>query len=408
MDLAPTAERRIREMQQVSPKRKLEVTVSTENANQSSTGAKRKERPIKKEKESPVLDLPPPELEIKQEVKIGKSLSEPKFMEVEPVTEEPKKEVTLPEIEGAACKEIIEELSKINVTVEEKPEEKVEEKTEEKVEKVEASKVVEPDKPPEKEKKKVIRKVIKRVKVPSEKKVAENDKKDEKKDVKPVAEKKEEKKLEQVKKVEEPKKETPEEEPKIESEVIKKEPEPTEEKNGDIATPPTKPIERRRSKIFETAEKLQNLAKGNDSVPKVVEKPRKITLTGVSVGGFKKEFERKASLTNTTPLLKNTNSVKNINGTVQNGTLTKTENVTPVVTPTVTNGDQVKLDQTVKKEEVEPPKPLSPVKSVSPPKPITPPPPTPVEDEETKKRKEKAVNIISSAISKEGNFNKMI
>lgn len=51
--------------------------------------------------------------------------------------------------------------------------------------------------------------------------------------------------------------------------------------------------ERRRSKIFETAEKFQNANQtGNDKLKKIV-------IPGVSVGSFKKEFERKASLTST-------------------------------------------------------------------------------------------------------------
>lgn len=411
MDLAPSAERRIRELQQVSPKRKLEVTVSTENANQSSTGAKRKERPTKKE--SPALGRPPDSIkeqkagEKKEEVqmkKLEKSSTEPiKEMEIDPVTEASKKEELLPEIEGAACKEIIEELSKIEANkLEEKPVEKIEEKKEEQVSEPTKEKIVEPDKPPEKEKKKIIKKVIKRVKVPSEKKLIETDKKPEpktaeidKKEPKPTAM--------DIEKKEAPKKpEEPKEEPKIpEPEQPKKEPDSPEEKNGE-PIPPTKPIERRRSKIFETAEKLQNLAKGNDTAPKVVEKPRKI-LTGVSVGGFKKEFERKASLTSTAPLLKNTNSVKSLqNGAVQNGTV-------PKETVPVSNGE-AKTEQIIKREETEIQKPVSPIKSVAPPKPVSPPVQEPVsppttqtaEDEEQKKRKQNAINIISSAISKEG------
>lgn len=62
---------------------------------------------------------------------------------------------------------------------------------------------------------------------------------------------------------------------------------------------PTKPIERRRSKIFETAEKFQNLISSSDSKTAVGDK--KLIIPGVSVGGFKKEFERKASLTSTSP-----------------------------------------------------------------------------------------------------------
>lgn len=50
--------------------------------------------------------------------------------------------------------------------------------------------------------------------------------------------------------------------------------------------------ERRRSKIYETAEKFQNANQANDKLKKIV-------IPGVSVGSFKKEFERKASLTST-------------------------------------------------------------------------------------------------------------
>lgn len=50
--------------------------------------------------------------------------------------------------------------------------------------------------------------------------------------------------------------------------------------------------ERRRSRIFEAAEKFQSLNSPTS------EKPKKIVIPGVSVGNFKKEFERKASLTN--------------------------------------------------------------------------------------------------------------
>lgn len=51
--------------------------------------------------------------------------------------------------------------------------------------------------------------------------------------------------------------------------------------------------ERRRSRIFETAERFE----GNNNVTTTADKPKKIVIPGVSVGNFKKEFERKASLT---------------------------------------------------------------------------------------------------------------
>lgn len=52
-----------------------------------------------------------------------------------------------------------------------------------------------------------------------------------------------------------------------------------------------KPTEKRRSRILETAEKFQNMNNQNN------EKYKKFSIPGVSVGNYKKEFERKASLT---------------------------------------------------------------------------------------------------------------
>lgn len=54
------------------------------------------------------------------------------------------------------------------------------------------------------------------------------------------------------------------------------------------------PTEKRRSRILETAEKFQNMNNQNN------EKYKKFSIPGVSVGNFKKEFERKASLTQIT------------------------------------------------------------------------------------------------------------
>ncbi|XP_050588286.1 uncharacterized protein LOC126921093 isoform X2 [Bombus affinis] len=55
--------------------------------------------------------------------------------------------------------------------------------------------------------------------------------------------------------------------------------------------PPAKTFERRRSKIFETAEKFNQMASSVEN-----EKPKKIFIPGVNVGGAKRVFERKASL----------------------------------------------------------------------------------------------------------------
>lgn len=56
-----------------------------------------------------------------------------------------------------------------------------------------------------------------------------------------------------------------------------------------------KPVERRRSKIFETAEKFNQLSSTAEN-----EKPKKIFIPGVNVGGAKRAFERKASLSSVT------------------------------------------------------------------------------------------------------------
>lgn len=62
------------------------------------------------------------------------------------------------------------------------------------------------------------------------------------------------------------------------------------EESGVVKAP-----EKRKSRILETAEKFQNMNNQNN------EKYKKFSIPGVSVGNFKKEFERKASLTSAEP-----------------------------------------------------------------------------------------------------------
>lgn len=62
------------------------------------------------------------------------------------------------------------------------------------------------------------------------------------------------------------------------------------EESGVVKAP-----EKRKSRILETAEKFQNMNNQNN------EKYKKFSIPGVSVGNFKKEFERKASLTSSEP-----------------------------------------------------------------------------------------------------------
>ena len=60
---------------------------------------------------------------------------------------------------------------------------------------------------------------------------------------------------------------------------------------NDARDVPAKTFERRRSKIFETAEKFNQMASNVEN-----EKPKKIFIPGVNVDGAKRVFERKASL----------------------------------------------------------------------------------------------------------------
>ncbi|XP_025832041.1 probable serine/threonine-protein kinase DDB_G0277165 isoform X2 [Agrilus planipennis] len=164
--------------------------------------------------------------------------------------------------------------------------------------------------------------------------------------------------------------------------------------SGKIATSPTenlseknveddkkleKSVERRRSKIFETAEKFQNLVSSGDKSNN--EKSKKIVIPGVSVGGFRKEFERKASLSSSSnvPQLKNTafkktaekqNSIQTKEETSNEPSSVKIDNITE----NIKKSDQ--LQNTLTESTV-------PEKNVD-------------------ERKKKAVSIISTALDKEG------
>lgn len=421
MDLAPSAERRIRDLTNMPP---------------INTGAKRKEPSVKKSDKEPTPDtLPPPtkikQIEEREITPIVKSSTEPiKEMGVEPMDIEPNITNDKTSEIGAACKEIIDEINKTETKKDVKPIEKGDipvtpEKSPEKTIEKDSTKSPEGDKP---KKKKIVKRVTTK-KIPSEKKLVENTGTEPKKtaEVKSSAETKPEvteeikkvdtnkksedkieeskpeavpkvkeiKPVEEIKKVENKKVEEPkliEEVKTVNSEKVEepvtetKSGEQNESKTNDVATAPTKPIERRRSKIFERAEKLENMAKGNDTTPKIVEKPKKIFIPGVNVGGFKKEFERKASLTSTTPLLKTTNSV------------------TKVPSQVTTNGESKSPEKIITKKPETTEVPIEIPPSSKPTEPIIEKivPQNIPEDEEQKKRRQNAVNIITSAINKEG------
>lgn len=75
---------------------------------------------------------------------------------------------------------------------------------------------------------------------------------------------------------------------------------------------PIKPVERRRSKIFDNADKFSIFLGGSDPKSPTAEKPKKVFIPGVKVSDYKQAFERRSSLSSTslpTPV-KNSTSKK--------------------------------------------------------------------------------------------------
>lgn len=266
-----TPEKRIKEMiaqdVKTTPKRKLETTVSTDRANVANEGGRRKEKIVK---ENTVADI---------SVETNKSKEDVKMVELEQ--------------QGAACAEIVEEAKKkaamkrtMSTTLSPKILEEINENPSQENLYEEKGEDMKNKEEEEEEEKKKVKSTVVEVKD----KDKENDVKTE--EVKaPVKKKIVKKKVLTDKNESSPEKKVVaevEEKKKVESDVKEES--------------PTKPVvERRQSRIFEQAEKFQNLISSSDSKSQVPEKPKKLIIPGVSVGGFKKEFERKASLTSTSP-----------------------------------------------------------------------------------------------------------
>lgn len=83
-----------------------------------------------------------------------------------------------------------------------------------------------------------------------------------------------------------------------------------EEKQPDEEKP-TKPMERRKSKIFETAEKFNKISTP-DTQPKP--QPKKMILPGVKVSDAKKAYERRSSLASSTSLIRGSSSRRSLSG----------------------------------------------------------------------------------------------
>ncbi|KAJ8967517.1 hypothetical protein NQ314_002832 [Rhamnusium bicolor] len=286
MDLGHPAERRIIDLineDKITPKRKLENTVSTDRANLD----KRKDKIVK---ENTVADIT-----VHGAIKGDASLEDTNMSEAMPLnkssTQTLSKEMDVeqtevmvdPSLQGAACTEIIEESEK---------------KKHAKLKKTLSTSIS--------------NKVLEGInEIPSQENVANNlDKeniqeptqetqkaqiKEEKPDSKLSVKKKIVKK-----KVLTDKNENSKSKPSPQPEGKYKAEEKIEEKDAE-SEPPAKPIERRRSRIFEAAEKFQSMMAPVEAKPMLTDKPKKVIIPGVSVDGFKKEFERKASLTSTSP-----------------------------------------------------------------------------------------------------------
>ncbi|XP_043797871.1 uncharacterized protein LOC122717668 isoform X3 [Apis laboriosa] len=116
---------------------------------------------------------------------------------------------------------------------------------------------------------------------------------------------------------------------------------------NEVREVPAKTFERRRSKIFETAEKFNQMASSVES-----EKPKKIFIPGVNVGGAKRVFERKASLSSITtpPPMKHTASKMIID--VPSTTDTKrNENSSDKSKQTRNENEEVEMEGEEKKKE---------------------------------------------------------
>lgn len=358
MELTHPSERRIMNLindEKTAPKRKLETTISTDRANLD----KRKDKIVK---ENTVADIT-----VHGAINENASLDDASMSESIPLDRcstqtiskenmdiEPSELVNDPSVQGAACTELIEEAEK---------------------------------KKPLKVKKTLSTSISSKIleginEAPSQENVAVNVDKEnieevsretvKKEEIVEVENKKPAKKKVATKKVltdknENLKSET--EQPLVEQKAIANDKTENKDVTESVSEAPPKPVERRKSRIFEAAEKFQNLISPAESKPMLTEKPKKVIIPGVSVDGFKKEFERKASLTQTPkpkPVLtkKESQDIK-VEQRVEESQLPRESLPEPAEkTPSVTN----KIDEEIKERE----------------------------------RVRNAVSIISSALDKEG------
>lgn len=387
MEFTNPAERRIKDLLtedvKVSPKRKLEATVSTDQVNLSKEGVKRKDKIIKENTiaditlHAPIQENASLEDASMSEVALNKSATQTLSREMDV---EQTEEFVDPSTQGAACAEIIEDAkkneakksSKLHKTPSSSISNKVLEEInenptlenisnnvdKENVKEVSKEKKIE-EKPEEKQKQE-------QSKIPAKRKSIKKKVLTDKNENSGV---KSEQTVPPVDKAE--KKQETNEQQKTENKA----------ETEKSAQPLNKPVERRRSRIFETAEKFQNMISANEK-PTGGDKPKKLVIPGVSVGGYKKEFERKASLTTPT-----TNSLSKKSSVDQ-----EDQEVVPSekVEPQEVVKDEVKPTAASPTVQNDKSKPAPPTENQAP------------VEHERKSQVQNAVNIISSALDKDG------
>ena len=325
------------------------------------------------------------------------------------------------------------DLQEVSAKEEDKSKEKLSDNSEKKV--IDENKVVESEgekrSPEEISKEKTTRKSIKIVKKKKvDKKDSETDKKEnevldaktkpnnQKTEVQKEEEEGDKAKLEKEEKTEEKvpeqkevdKKENAQDEKENEKVEVEKEKSVEKEKKEKTPQPDgsvSKPVERRKSKIFETAEKFMS----NDQKSSVQEKPKKVYIPGVKVSDFAKAFERRSSIptasVKASPSKKAVGKDSKESSPVNKKPVTKPmekKSESPESKKLENNSSQVDKTQNkvVDKKKEESPKPVS--------KASTPEEkndkeqqqqPIPANDEKLKKLRDSARNVITSAIAED-------
>ncbi|KAF5290003.1 hypothetical protein FQR65_LT11669 [Abscondita terminalis] len=276
MELTNPAQRRIKDLMlddaKSSPKRKLETTISTDQV--AKDEIKRKEKIVKEHTIADITLHSGTEATANEDASMTETteLNKNQIQVLSPEMDISEEYVD-PSTQGAACTEIIEDAKKneINRNDQTKSKQVLEEVVEVHQEAADKENIKEVDTEVKEQKTEE-----KQSKIPAKRKLVK-------------------------KKVLTDKNENVTSKPEHESAPVETAKVIEEEKNEieDAQTVNNKPVERRRSRIFETAEKFQNMISANEAKSGAIEKPKKIVIPGVSVGGYKKEFERKASLTST-------------------------------------------------------------------------------------------------------------